>query len=113
MTELTGAKFPAAVASWVQPMILDEIREALIQEGVPKGSALGLMAFFGFGVQSFDRNRKPPKEGRGGFNEVREEYGGNIGLLKEFGTQGLEELNKLFTSEEEVGPSAIPHRGSP
>ena len=45
--------------SILMPMSFGQIYEAMREEGIPVGAALGILGLFGMGLQTFDPYKKP------------------------------------------------------
>jgi len=58
-TSLTGIDTEESILlNLVTPMAFRDIVDAMKEQGIPKGAAIGIVAMFGLGVQNFDANRR-------------------------------------------------------
>jgi len=63
------------------PLAMQDIYDAMVEQGVPKGTALGILATFGMGLQTFDeRKRKRPE--RRTFGQRLEGLGERLGIIE-------------------------------
>jgi hypothetical protein len=46
--------------SLATPLAMSDILKAMEAQGIPRGTALGLLSIFGMGLQDFDPNRRKP-----------------------------------------------------
>jgi hypothetical protein len=62
-TDVVGqAVTPASIAQGLLvPLAMSDIYKAMLDQGIPAGTAISLLSIFGMGVQTFDATKKKPK----------------------------------------------------
>lgn len=49
------------IADLTMPMSFRDVYESILQQGIPAGTAIGLLAIFGMGVQNYEQQRRSGK----------------------------------------------------
>ena len=70
----------SATANLLTPLVLQDILEAMKEQGVPQTVALSLLAILGFGLQTFDVRKRRREDRRGFFSADRLKQKGRAAL---------------------------------
>ncbi len=63
------------------PLAIQDVYQAMQDQGVPKGAAMGVLAIFGMNIQSFNAHQRS-KPDRRTFGQRMESLGGNLGMME-------------------------------
>jgi hypothetical protein len=104
-TDVVGAQVTAesAVANLLTPLVIQDIFEAMKEQGIPATTALSLLAVLGFGMQTFDPKKRRRDDPRGFFSLERVKE--KVGFEKKKPTLTTNPFGKVTAQQSQLTPN--------